>query len=121
MPYALDFASDLFCDPDEGDDAGPASAADQPASIFAALWYKREHDPDWWANMVYDCVVPLEQRTHQGYYSAQRLPCHDEIIGAVGIQDVIDRIDAVNLCGSLNSPVDVWIDEEGWYTVDVVR
>jgi hypothetical protein len=37
----------------------------------------------------------------------------------VQIYTVMDKIRETNTCGSLSSPVDVWIDEEGYFTVDV--
>ena len=33
--------------------------------------------------------------------------------------EVLDKIRETDTCGTLSSPVDVWIDSEGWYTVDV--
>lgn len=33
--------------------------------------------------------------------------------------EIMDKIRDVNTCGDISSPVDVWLDPEGWYTVDV--
>jgi hypothetical protein len=32
---------------------------------------------------------------------------------------VLERIKETDTCGDLSSPVDVWIDEEGWWTLDI--
>lgn len=37
----------------------------------------------------------------------------------LGIDSVITKIMETDTCGDLTPPVDVWIDEEGYYTVDV--
>jgi hypothetical protein len=37
----------------------------------------------------------------------------------IDIDDVMEKIIETDTCGNLDSPVSVWIDEEGYYTVDV--
>jgi hypothetical protein len=37
----------------------------------------------------------------------------------VGYPEVMDRIRETNTCSDLRSPVEVWIDEDGWYRVSV--
>jgi hypothetical protein len=32
---------------------------------------------------------------------------------------VLERIKETDTCGDLRSPVDVWIDDEGWWTLDI--
>ncbi len=42
--------------------------------------------------------------------------CHPD---HVDIQRAMDQVRETNTCGDISAPVDVWIDSEGWYTVNV--
>lgn len=93
MAYALSFAEEFFWgDPDIPPETLPPS--DRPTSVYQALASLNAHEWDDLARDVFGTT-----------------PEHLEI------STVIVRIQETNTCGSLGSPVDVFVDAEGWYRV----
>lgn len=88
MPYALSFTEEFFC---EGD-PDAVEASDRPTSVYQAI---RSLSDETWEQIARD-VFGVE---------ADRL---DPLT-------VLDRVRETNTCSNLDSPVRVWIDEEGWY------
>jgi len=90
MLYALSFAEEFFCDGDP-DTVQPAR---RPSSVYQAIVSLREEKWNEIAREVF----------------------HIEPEG-LDPMTVLDRIRQTNTCSNLDSPVQVWIDEEGWYDV----
>lgn len=96
MPYELNFTQEFFALSDETN--GMQYSHDKtPYSVWGALKVMPENE---WQCMCIE-LFPNHPRDH------------------VTIDMVMDMIKETNTCGSLSSPVDVWIDPEGCYTVDV--
>jgi hypothetical protein len=98
LAYELSFAPEFFW----GEGGGPyeggwQTKTRQPCSVAQALYNMDDED---WAAMIYD-VFP------------------DANPDFVEITDVMERIEETNTVGTLSPPVDVWIDEAGFWTVDV--
>ena len=94
MPYELSFSPEFFMLPDENN-GSKYPHSDAPYSVWGALMAM---DDEEWAEM-----------------------CEDVFPGAnpeyVDCDMVMTQIYQVNTCGDISSPVDVWIDEEGYHTV----
>lgn len=64
---------------------------------------------------VWQALVALPYKTWQAL-ATEIFKCPVDFLD---ISDVIDRIRETNTFSNLSSPITVWIDEEGFYTVDV--
>jgi len=99
MAFGLSFSGSFF--KQEGDDdLTPDNAESEignPTSVWQALMLKTEKEWDEIAKEVFD----LE--------NGDQLDC----------DMVIDKIRETDTCTDLSSPVHVYIDEEGYYTVDI--
>lgn len=101
MAYDLSFAPDFFLAEGEPYDLSDLALNDsgEPVSVWSAICMMREGAPEDWASLareVFDC-------------ESERLTP----------EMVLDRIRETNTCGTLRSPVDVWVDAEGWHRVYV--
>lgn len=101
MSFELSFSPEFFFAPEEPyDTSEPALNADgQPVSVWSAIEALRQ-DKDAWDSMCTDCFpgVPSEFVTSES---------------------VLELVEKTNTCGTLSSPVDVWIDEHGNHTINV--
>jgi hypothetical protein len=92
MAYSLSFSPEFFCVGDR-DSIRPSG---RPTSVYQAIVSMRA---DTWAQIASDvfCVEPdrLDPWT------------------------VLEKVRRTDTCSNLDSPVHVWIDEEGFYGVDV--
>jgi hypothetical protein len=100
MAFSLSFAPDFF--KREGDDdLTPENIESNigkgPTSCYQALLLKTE---DQWNEIAREVF---------GLDNGDDLDC----------DTVIDKIRETNTCGDMGSPVDVWIDDEGYFTLDV--
>ena len=92
MAYGLSF-SDAFFWPDEAEDIAPSEL---PTSVYQAILSISNEQWEAIARDVFGCDPDyLDPFT------------------------VLDRIRQTNTCSNLDSPVEVWIGDEGWYTVAV--
>ena len=92
MAYSLSFSPEFFC---EGDpDAIPTS--DRPTSVYQAIVSMQS---DTWVEMATDVF---------GVEPDQLDPW-----------TVLEKVRETDACSNLCSPVRVWIDEGGFYGVDV--
>ncbi len=70
---------------------------------------------------VYQAIVSLDKAT-KVQIAREVLHLSSPVL-AVMAEDfackVLDKVRETNTCGDLSSPVDVWIDPAGWYTLDV--
>jgi len=88
MPYELSFSPDFF------GDAYNAKKKRRPTNVADALASMPEAE---WNEMAKDVFgVPGRMLT---------------------IDTVMDKIIETNTCSNLDSPVSVWIDDEGYYTI----
>ena len=97
MPFELSFAEDFFCSEGYDDLCDHPPKSDRPTSIMQALV---SMSPQRWMEMVREV------------FGAERA---DE----VSYREVMNHIKVVNTCSDLRSPVEVWIDGEGWFRVSV--
>jgi len=90
MPYSLSFSDDFFCDGDP-DEVRPAP---RPTSVYQAILSMTDSKWNEIAREVFhtdpDFLDPLT---------------------------VLNRVQQTNTCANLDSPIQVWIDEDGWYDV----
>ena len=95
MAFELSFSPEFFIAPHDLD--GVAFDEERPISVYQAI--KSMSDEDWWkmAEEVFDGKPP-------------------ELIS---VQDVMDKIVETNTCRDLRSPVEVYIDDEGYHSVRV--
>ena len=99
MAYELSFTPEFFHG--DGVDSGgarnpDAAVSDPPACVVDAL-----------------AAIPAEEWAEM---CADVFGCHPDF---VDIGDVLVKIEDTNTCSNLDTPVSVWIDEAGFYTVDV--
>ncbi len=92
MTYSLSFSSEFFCNGDP--DAMHPSR--RPTSVYQAILSMRA---DRWAEMASD-VFGVEPDRLDPW-------------------SVLEKVRETDTCSSLDSPVRVWIGEEGFYGVDV--
>jgi hypothetical protein len=86
MAYSLSFSPEFFCD---GDSDG-TEPSDRPTSVYQAILSMRSHT---WAEMASEVFGVEPDRLDP--------------------QTVLDRVRETDTCSNLDSPVRVWIDEEG--------
>lgn len=92
MAFSLSFADDFYV-PEDLDSVEPTQ---QPTSVYEAILGIREEQ---WKEMC-----------------RELFKCEPENVDA---DMVMSKIRETNTCTDLTPPVEVWIDEERWYTVDV--
>ena len=93
MSYGLSFTEQFFT----GCDHSGVRVMDRPDTVVDALWTMRVCRNKTWQDMCRDVFGQ----------------------SVVAIDDALARVRETNACSNLDSPVTVWIDEEGYYTVDV--
>ena len=92
MAFELSFSPEFFTAPHDHD--GVEFDKERPVSVVQAI--KSMSDKDW-ASMVKECFNGVEP----------------------GVGEVLDRIVETNTCRDLRSPVEVYIDDEGYHSVSV--
>lgn len=95
--FELSFAPEFFVGPHDLDgsvDLSPSN--EEPSSVYQAIHAMSEES---FAEMARDVFG-----------------CEPDFVDA---DMVLAKIQETNTCGDLRSPVEVWIDEEGWHTVSV--
>lgn len=90
------FAPSFYFNEAEPYDGGP-EPSEQPTSVWHAVVSMPESD---WAEMCAELFLGIN-------------PDH------VTPELVLERIQATNTCTDLRSPVEVWIDEDGYHTIRV--
>lgn len=92
MAYSLSFTPEFFVGPYDLD--GIEFDKDRPTSVYQAL-------------VVMDTEDYLEMS--------------EEVFGVedIDIETVMSKIEETDLCRNLDSPVEVYIDEEGYYSIYV--
>ena len=104
MAYELRFSPEFFLAEGEPYDRSDLALDDKghPLSVWSAIQKQQDEDPEWWANMAREIFD---------------LPLRDA--GLLMVEGVLDKIRETNTCRNLDSPVEVYIDPEGHYTVRV--
>jgi len=96
MSYELSFSETFFfgeCDPYETDITAT------PTSVYAAICCCKELDPDKWQDIA-----------------AEVFQVEPDLLTEEAVMRKIRKTDT---CSNLNVPVRVWIDEQGWYKLEV--
>lgn len=96
MAFELSFAEDFFWGDGMDGDYGWQEKSDHPTSVAQALFSMPEEE---WNEMVKEVFG-----------------CDPEF---VDVETVMEKVRDTNTCTDLSPPVEVWIDEEGWYKVQV--
>lgn len=96
--YELSFSPEFFFS--EGEPYDYLGDTKRPVSVWAAVEGMRLHNPEQWAELAKE-VFGLDNPEY------------------LTSETVMDKIQETNTCGTLSSPVDVYIDPEGWFSVDV--
>lgn len=102
MAYDLSFSPEFFMLPGELYDGAEYPHGDRPYSVLGAL---RAMDPEDRCQMIEHLF--WDMYAYAGPYD----PEDCEIL--------LERIQKTNTCSNLNSPVEVWIDPEGHWTIKV--
>lgn len=98
--YDLSFSPEFFFAEGEPYDGGPDLPAKRPISVWSAIETMRMTEPDRWAELAKE-VFGLDNPEY------------------LTPETVLDKVQETNTCGTLSSPVDVYIDPEGYFTLDV--
>ena len=97
MAFELSFSPEFFIGPHDMDGSVDLSPSNEtPSSVYQAIHAMSE---DSFAEMARDVFG-----------------CEPEFVDA---EMVLQKIHETDTCGDLRSPVDVWIDEDGYYRLDV--
>lgn len=100
MSYELSFSSEFFLAEGEPYDRSDLALNfdGNPVSVFSAICKLKENTEEWnsLAKEVFDTT---------GEFLTE--------------ETVLEKIEETNTCSNLSSPVSVWIDSEGYYTVEV--
>lgn len=97
MSYELSFSPGFFLAEGEPYDAAVGDGC--PCTVWQAIVQMKRDEPDEWDEMA------------QAVFGVEGAHLDEE--------SVLLKIQETNMCTDLASPVDVWIDEEGDYTVTV--
>jgi hypothetical protein len=102
MAYSHSFSPEFYFaegEPyDRSDNA--VNSKGQPISLWSALNMLKESDPENWKCICIDCF-PATNWEH------------------VTVESILELAKQVDTCSNLDTPVHVWIDCLGYYTVDV--
>lgn len=99
MSFDLSFSPEFFFAEGEPYDGGPELPTKRPTSVWSAIESMRLLHPKRWGDMA-----------------RHVFNCKPEHLAA---ESVLERIEQTNTCRSLNTPVEVYIDSEGIYSVEV--
>jgi len=92
MAFELSFSPEFFIGPFDLD--GDSFDKERPVSVYQAI--KSMSDEEW-SSMVEECFEGVEP----------------------GVDEVMSKIVETNTCRDLRSPVEVYIDDEGYHSVRV--
>ncbi len=98
MSYSLSFSPEFFFNEGEPYDGGP-EPSQRPTSVWHAVESMRVLEPERWRDLAQDVFG-----TEPEFLTAET---------------VLERIEATNSCRDLSSPVEVYIDADGWHSVRV--
>lgn len=97
MSFELSFSSDFFILPGELYDGAEYPHGDRPYSVLGAIRALSDKE---WANIAMEVFG-----------------MGDDMVDYLDIETVLTKIQETNTCSDLSSPVQVWIDEDGWYSI----
>lgn len=104
MSYELCFSEDFFTGEESIENI---EVSKKPTNILQALVSLAATDKKYFVEMIIELL------------GANYAIYKDQPIGESVYYELLDKIRAVNSCSDLSSPVEVWIDSEGFYTVDI--
>lgn len=93
MAYELSFTPDFFIGPHDLEGGVPHDK-ERPTSVYQAILAMSDEDFEEMARDVFGCDPDF-----------------------VDVDMVLSKIEETNTCRNLSSPVEVYIDEEGWWCV----
>jgi hypothetical protein len=103
MSYSLSFSEEFFTDKTYPYETKPS---ERPTTVYQAIISLRKHELMAIAKDVLKCKHPYLEVTAEDFAGK-----------------VLDKVRETNTCSDIFSrsgtPVSVWIDPEGWYTVEV--
>lgn len=101
MSFELSFSPEFyFAEGEPYDRSDLALNADgQPYSVYSAI-----------------CLMAEKRKSDWRRLAREVFGCKPEHLTA---ETVLDKIHETNTCGTISVPVDVWIDPEGYHTVEV--
>lgn len=100
MSYELSFSPEFFLSEEEPYDRADlaVNSKGEPISVYSALCMMQKNDRNRWADLARE-VFALSQPEY------------------LNAETVLEKVQETNTCTNLSSPVEVWIDPEGTYTV----
>lgn len=101
MSFSLSFSPEFFLAAGEPYDRSDLAlnADGEPYSVYSAI-----------------CVMADKRKRDWNHMASEVFGCKGEHLTP---ETVLDKIRETDTCGTLSNPVDVWIDPEGYFTVDV--
>ena len=100
MSFDLSFSPEFFMLPGELYDGAEYPHGDEPYSVLGAI--RTTISEEGWRNIAVDVFG-----------------MGDDMAQYLTEEAILSKITETNTCTDLRSPVTVWIDPEGYYTVDV--
>ena len=100
MSFDLSFSNEFFTGTEQIEDI---EVIEKPTNVLQSIISLHANDIDFFWEMVQD-VFNIEKMD----YLPESL-----------IIDILDKIRETNTCTDLSSPISVWIDSEGIYTLEV--
>ena len=94
MAFELSFSPEFFIAPHDLD--GVEFDRERPVSVFQAISAMSEDDWKLLCEEVFNCEPDF-----------------------VNVEMVLTKVKETNTCSDLRTPVEVWIDSEGWHRVKV--
>lgn len=104
MSYDLSFSPEFFLGEGEPYDTNELclNSRGKPTSVWSAIHKMQEERPDEWKAMARE-VFGLSEKDS----------------ALLMAEAVLDKVQETNTCSNLKSPVRVWIDASGDYTLEV--
>jgi len=117
MAFELSFALEFFVGPYDFD-GSITFPVDRPTSVYQAVMSLAE-DKEKWAEMVETAFDPCDGCEPGAKCETCKQPATTIDPEDITADMVMSKIEEVNTCTDLRSPVSVWIDSEGYCTVEV--
>lgn len=99
MSFDLNFSEEFFYNVSEPYDSNEP-IKDKPTSVWEAICHCQQKDPMKWEHIANDVF-----KLASGYSLSE--------------ESVMNKIRETNTCSNLDSPVQVWIDSQGFFTLSV--
>ena len=101
MSFELSFAESFF----SGDGFDPDH--EKTDHVLGCIYDRFDNDRDWFIEMVTECLDVKFAHTLEGYEHLPEWLAHA----------ILDKVRDTNTCRDLRTPIEVYIDKEGYYTL----